>query len=72
MVREFPSGMGFADIVFLPRKESAKGAISQINNKEYVQALEKYSGDILLVGINYSRKTKKHSCIIEKYNKPAE
>ena len=82
LIREFPSGKGFADIVFLPRKSSAKpamiielkwdksatGAIAQIKNKGYVQALETYSGNILLVGINYSKKSKRHSCIIERYS----
>ena len=26
-----------------------------------------YTGDILLVGINYSTKTKKHSCVIKNF-----
>lgn len=28
-----------------------------------------YTGDILLVGINYDKKSKEHQCIIEKYYK---
>ena len=28
-----------------------------------------YTGDILLVGINYYKNSKKHQCIIEKYRK---
>lgn len=80
LIRELPSGKGFADMVFIPRKScgkpallvelkwdrSSKGAIEQIKEKRYGDALEKYSGDILLVGINYDSKTKKHSCVIEK------
>lgn len=48
--------------------KSAEGAIQQIKNKEYIDALKDYQGDLLLAGINYDKKTKKHSCIIEKWN----
>lgn len=81
LIREFPSGKGFADIVFLPYSYSdkpamiielkwdkyAKGAISQIKEKRYTKALEQYTGEILLVGINYDKRSKRHQCIIEKY-----
>ena len=78
--RELTGGQGFADLVFLPRKkfqekpalvvelkwnESANGAIEQIKKKEYCKSLEEYKGNILLVGVNYNKKTKKHECIIE-------
>ena len=33
------------------------------------EALENYGGDILLVGINYNEKSKKHTCRIEEYKK---
>lgn len=80
IVRELPAGKGFADVVFLPRKhsdkpamvvelkwnKSAEGAIAQIKGKKYVQALDEYQGNILLVGINYDKDTKKHQCKIEK------
>ena len=80
IVRELPSGKGFADLCFLPRKshidkpaavielkweQSAEGAIEQIRQKNYVNALADYKGNLLLVGINYDR-DKNHSCIIEK------
>ena len=80
--RELPTGKGFADLVFLPRKrfpekpallvelkwdKSATGAITQIKEKEYVQSLEEYHGNLLLVGINYDVKTKEHECVIEPY-----
>lgn len=82
-IRELPTGKGFADLVFLPRKHSdkpalvvelkwdknAETAISQIKDKHYTQAIESYTGEILLVGINYDKKTKKHECLIEKYEK---
>jgi len=81
-VMELPSGKGFADVVYLLRRnvdkpalvvelkwnQSAEGAIKQIKKKQYVSWLEEYTGNILLVGINYDGK-KKHECVIEKYVK---
>lgn len=83
LIRELPSGKGFADIVFLPRKhtdnpalvielkwdKSARGAISQIKEKQYTCSLEEYAGNLLLVAINYNKRNKKHECIIERHNK---
>ena len=84
MIREFPTGKGFADMVYLPRKnyldkpamiielkwdKSAESAISQIKSKQYVHALKEYSGNLLLVGINYDKKEKTHSCVIERFLK---
>ena len=42
-------------------------AISQIKRKNYPAKLADYTGDILLVGINYDRELKQHTCKIEKY-----
>ena len=82
-IRELPSGKGFADIVYLPRKEhldkpamiielkwdkSADSAIQQIKERNYPQALRSYGGNLLIVGINYDTKTKIHECVIEKLN----
>ena len=81
LIREMPTGSGFADMVFLPKRSSlnpalilelkwdktARGAISHIKNKKYVSALQEYKGNILLVGISYEKKSKKHQCRIEKY-----
>lgn len=80
MVRELPTGKGYADVVFVPRKgsdkpamvvelkwnQSADGAIAQIKEKQYVQALSEYQGNLLLVGINYDKESKKHECVIER------
>jgi len=33
--------------------------------KKYVTSLKEYEGNLLLVGINYDKKSKKHQCIIE-------
>jgi hypothetical protein len=82
-IEELPSGTGYADVVYLPKKNSdkpimivelkwnktAEGAISQIKNRNYPQVLEGFGSDILLVGVNYDEKTKKHTCVIEKYTK---
>ncbi len=81
LIREMPAGNGFADIVFLPKctslnpalvlelkwDKTAEGAISQIKSKGYVKALKEYKGNILLVGINYEKKNKRHECRIERF-----
>jgi hypothetical protein len=56
-------------IVELKYNKSAIGAIEQIKQKQYVKALGEYAGSILLVGINYDKKSKKHSCVIEWWEK---
>ena len=81
IIRELPTGKGFADVCFIPRKmfldkpaiiielkwdKDAEGAIAQIKNQKYVEALKDYKGNLLLAGINYNKKSKKHSCMIEK------
>ena len=73
-IREFPSGKGYADIVFLPRQNhlDKPGIIVElkwIKERRYAKSLENYSGKLLLVGINYSTKTKAHECVIEEYYK---
>ncbi|MCH4286320.1 MULTISPECIES: AAA family ATPase [Erysipelotrichaceae] len=80
MVREFPGGKGFADVVFIPRYDKpamiielkydkdVDTAIKQIKDKKYFFGLEKYLDNLLLVGINYDKETKKHTCMIEKYS----
>ena len=82
--RELAGGKGFADLVFIPRKgctnhamivelkwkHSAETAIEQIRKKEYVNCLKDYTGEILLVGINYDKDSdKKHNCVIKNYIK---
>ena len=44
-------------------------AIQQIKNKRYPESVFNYTGDILLVGINYDTHSKAHQCLIEKYRK---
>ena len=84
LVRELPTGKGFADVCMIPRKlhldkpavvielkwdKSASGALAQIKDKHYGNALNDYQGNILLVGINYDKSTKKHECKIERVQK---
>ena len=82
IIRELPAGIGYADVVFIPQmvgkpaivvelkyNRSAKTAIKQIKENRYPEVFEHFSGEIILVGINYSKKTKKHTCKIEKINK---
>ena len=80
VVRELPTGKGYADLVYLPKPgvnkpallielkfdKSAQTAITQIKEKNYLQFFKNYKGEVLLVGINYSKDTKTHQCIIEK------
>ncbi len=82
MHRELATGKGFADLVYIPRKnvdlpalvielkhnKSADTAIEQIKNKKYTEKVAEYSGEILLVGISYNDK-KEHTCVIEKVSK---
>ena len=84
LIREFPTGRGFADVVFLPLPHTDKPALvvelkydktvetamKQIKDRHYTQALERYCGEILLVGINYNKENanKPHTCAIEKVN----
>lgn len=81
IIRECPAGKGYADFVFVPRKNagtrpamvvelkcdtSVDTAITQIKEKGYTEVLKDYGKEVLLVGISYNRETKKHTCKIEK------
>ena len=81
-IRELPTGRGFADFVYLPKpayredypalvvelkwNRCAETALQQIKEKRYAESLREYVGNVLLVGINYDKKTKAHSCSIER------
>ncbi len=78
-VEELPTGQGIADVVFIPKRDTslpamivelkwnktADSALEQIKEKRYPAILSGYVGEMMLVGINYDEKTKKHSCKIE-------
>ena len=78
MIREMPTGKGFADIVLIPYRDKpamiielkwnkdVNTAIDQIKEKKYPKGLEKYKDNLLIIGISYDKKTKKHTCHIEK------
>lgn len=52
-------------LIELKWNKSATGATAQIKNRQYSQWIKEYTGDILLVGINFDEK-KGHECTIEK------
>ena len=76
--RELATGKGFADMVLMPRKSvdkpaiiielkkghSADEAIAQIRQREYTAKVRQHTDRLLLVGINYDKETKMHSCKI--------
>ena len=84
-IRELPTGRGFADLVYIPKPEylgcypalvielkwntAVQTALNQIKEKKYPEALLEYTGDVLLVAINYDKSSKRHQCMIEKYSK---
>lgn len=82
-IQELPAGKGYADIVYVPRynsgrpalvvelkwNDTAEAAIAQIKRQEYPETLKSFQGDILLVGVNYDKDTKEHTCQIEKIQK---
>lgn len=69
-----------ADVALIPKRgldkpaillelkwnQSADTAIRQIHEKRYTGVLKNIIGEIILVGVNYDKKTKKHTCRIEK------
>ena len=82
-IRELSTGRGFADFVFIPKplyrdyypallvelkwNKDAETVLNQIKERKYPESLQQYTGDILLVGINYDKKEKVHRCVIEKW-----
>ena len=81
IVKELPTGRGFADIGFIPLNKKdpamvvelkydkdAESAIKQIKNRNYPKVFENYLDNLLLVGVSYDKNTKVHECVIEKYS----
>lgn len=82
IVREMPVGYGFADMVFIPLpgrdkpamvielkwNKKCETALDQIRDKKYIEALDGYKGEVLLVGISYEKRSenKEHVCRIER------
>ena len=85
---ELDTGKGYADVVYLPAPQypekpallielkygqNTELAMHQIRRQKYLDRLEHYKGNILVVGINYDRELpadhpeyKHHSCRIER------
>ena len=76
--KEMTVGKGFADVVYIPinkklpamvielkHNKSSESALQQIKDKKYFDSMERYTGQVLLVGINYDENTKEHTCQIE-------
>ena len=79
-VEELPSGHGFADVIYLPKRyaripalvvelkwnKPVDSALEQIRSRNYPKVLQDYGGPVLLVGITYDRVTKVHNAVIER------
>ncbi len=79
-VDELPSGRGYADVAYLPRRGSdmpallvelkwdqpVRAAVDQMRERDYPQVLRGLGVPILLVAVTYDAKTKEHSCRIER------
>lgn len=85
-IQELDSGKGYADIVYLPSpkypdkpailmelkyNKDVKTASDQVKERNYPQVLEHYTGNLIIVSVNYDKEAKgegfkKHSCRIEK------
>lgn len=81
-MEELDSGLGYADIVFLPKKNenyptlivelkcdnSAQSGLNQIKTMKYDDTVKEYGSDVLLVGVSYDKndRLKQHECVIEK------
>ena len=80
IVREMPTGRGFADMVFIPWhnvslpaivvelkwKQSAQTALDQIRERHNPESMKDYTGEVILCGVNYDKETKVHTCVIER------
>lgn len=80
IVKELPTGKGYADLALIPyvpnipamiielkNNKTAIGAINQIKERHYDDILQHYRGQMLFVGINYDAETKEHTCEIEEF-----
>lgn len=77
ITREDKAGKGYADFTFTPRNRSlvpiilelkynrsVNNALKCIKEKDYIRRFRDYP-KVLLVGVNYSERTKKHTCKTE-------
>ncbi len=80
IVKELPTGKGYADVALIPylpnipaiiielkNNRTPEAALRQIKDRKYDDLFEHYRGQMLFVGVNYDSETKEHSCTIEKF-----
>ena len=73
IIREMPSGVGYADFIFYPndktqpafilelkKNSTPEQALKQIRDRRYDRTLKDYTGKKFAVGIGYDKKLKKH------------
>ena len=79
-IEELPSGRGLADVAFIPKPSSlypamvielkwnktSDAALDQIIDRKYAASLQDYTGEVILVGLNYDEKSKRHTCRINR------
>ena len=81
-LEELPSGTGYADMVYIPKRYdpsptiiielkaggTPEEAIGQMRSRNYAASVEGLGSDMLLVAITYDKddKTKPHYCLIER------
>ncbi|MBR1636211.1 MAG: AAA family ATPase [Lachnospiraceae bacterium] len=84
-LEELPSGTGYADMAYIPKKYdpspamvvelkaggTPEEALEQMRSRNYASSLEGLGGELLLVAVTYEKddKAKPHHCLIEKYKK---
>lgn len=78
---EESAGKGIADCIMIPRRAGTPGiilelkyngstedALTQIQEKNYLAGMPEVVKQVIMVGINYDKKTKKHECRIKSAN----
>ena len=79
LVFEPTAGKGIADCIMIPRRadlpgiilelkynSSVEAALKQIQERNYIAAIPQSVRKVILVGINYDKKSKRHECRMEK------
>ena len=79
LVFEPTAGKGIADCIMIPRRSdlpgiilelkynsSVEAALKQIRERNYIAAIPQSVRKVILVGINYDKKSKRHECRMEK------
>ncbi len=82
LVKELPTGEGFADVAFIPKyptlnypafvlelkmNKSTNTAMQQIEQRKYGSDLLHYRGNMLLIAVSYDADSKEHTCQIKPF-----